>query len=163
MSTCTPMVGISKPMDALISPLLRFRAILWSLVRNSGVHRITSMGFAREAWPYVEDSCGRTSRLENQALLDLGNAHFGGLIDDERSWPTPGKLLIDGLVYNSLGPDTPRDARSRLKWLRLQPGFHPQPYHQLASFLRDNGDEAGSLKILAAKEEAESQLSGVGP
>ena len=101
--------------------------------------------------------------LENDALLDLGNAHFGGLLDDEHSWPTPGKLLIDGLVYNSFGPDTPRDASSRLKWLRLQPGFHPQPYHQLASFLRDNGDEADSLKILAAKEEAEWQLSGVGP
>src|SRR5262249_45438535 len=91
----------------------------------------------------------------------------GGLLDDERSWPTTGKLLIDGLTYDHigadtpLGADTPRDSASRLRWLRLQPGFHPQPYKQLATFLRENGDETGSLRILAAKEEAESQLPGV--
>jgi hypothetical protein len=97
--------------------------------------------------------------LENGAILDLGNARFGGLLDEERSWPTPGKLLIDGLTYEHFGSDTPRDIASRLKWLRLQPGFHPQPYKQFATFLRENGDDAGSLKILAAKDEAESQQS----
>jgi hypothetical protein len=97
--------------------------------------------------------------LENRAFLDLRGSHLGALCDDEKSWPVPGRLLIDGLIYNGIcgeEPASPTDAASRLKWLRLQPGFFPQTYRQLANWMRENGDDAGAEKILAAKAEAAS-------
>ena len=97
--------------------------------------------------------------LENGAVLDLRGAVVGGLLDQERSWPSPGKLLIDGFTYKGFGPESPSDAASRLKWLRLQPSFRPQPYQQLANVLRDNGDEAGAARVLAAKDDAQSDIS----
>jgi hypothetical protein len=114
----------------------------------------------------------REVTLENGAFLDLRGSHIGGLCDDEKSWPIPGKLLIDGLTYGGFCGEirtapieqtaSPTDAASRLKWLRLQPGFFPQPYKQLANWMRENGDDAGASKVLAAKAEAQSQNSGEG-
>jgi hypothetical protein len=72
--------------------------------------------------------------------------------DDERSWPQPGKLLIDGFTYKSFG--LVKDAPSRLRWVVLQPEFHPQPYRQLAKVLRANGDDAGAVSVLIAEQDA---------
>jgi len=53
-----------------------------------------------------------------------------GFYDDERSWPQPGYLMIDGFTYPDFGGsgrffgEPPADAQSRLKWLALQPKFH---------------------------------------
>jgi hypothetical protein len=114
----------------------------------------------------------REVTLENGAFLDLRGSHIGGLCDDEKSWPIPGRLLIDGLTYGGFCGEirtapieqtaSPTDAASRLEWLRLQPGFFPQPYKQLANWMRENGDDAGASKVLAAKAEAQSQNSGEG-
>jgi hypothetical protein len=97
--------------------------------------------------------------LQPGAFLDLRGAQLGGLLDDARSWPSPGKLLIDGLSYKGFGSDSPRDVASRLRWLRLQPGFFPQPYRQLANWMRENGDDASAAKVIAAKAEDESGSS----
>jgi hypothetical protein len=90
--------------------------------------------------------------LENGATLDLTGASVTGLGDDERSWPQPGKLLIDGFTYKSFGDV--KDAPSRLRWVALQPEFHPQPYRQLAKVLRANGDDAGAVSVLIAEQDA---------
>jgi hypothetical protein len=100
--------------------------------------------------------------LENGAIIDLSGANVGALIDDERSWPAPGRLLIDGFTYQSLegsssyNPEwnSPSDARSRLRWLGLQDGYHPQPYRQLAKVLLENGDDAGAIEVLIAQQDA---------
>jgi hypothetical protein len=100
--------------------------------------------------------------LENGAIVDLSGANIGGLLDDEKSWPAPGKLLIDGLTYQSFAGSSsynpewksPVDARSRLRWLGLQDGYHPQPYRQLAKVLRENGDEDGAIEVLVAQQDA---------
>jgi hypothetical protein len=97
--------------------------------------------------------------LENGAVLDLRGAVVGGLLDQKSSWPSPGKLLIDGFAYKEFGPESPSDAASRLKWLSLQPSFRPQPYRQLANVLRANGDDAGAAVVLAAKDNAQSESS----
>jgi hypothetical protein len=99
--------------------------------------------------------------LENGALLDLSNANISAVFDDEKSWPPPGKLLIDGFTYHSLGGTSsyftrwtsPTDAGSRLRWLALQPGFHPQPYRQLAKVLAESGDDAGATRVRIAAED----------
>jgi hypothetical protein len=90
--------------------------------------------------------------LENGATLDLNGASVAGLSDDQRSWPQPGKLLIDGFTYKSFGDV--KDAPSRLRWVALQPEFHPQPYRQLAKVLRANGDDAGAVSVLIAEQDA---------
>src|SRR5262249_55540272 len=41
----------------------------------------------------------------------------------------------------------------------LQPGFHRQPYVQLAQVLRNNGDDAGAQRVLAAADEIASSGS----
>jgi len=95
--------------------------------------------------------------LENGATLDLSGASVLVMSDDERSWPQQGKLLIDGLTYNSFG--LVKDAASRLRWVTLQPEFHPQPYRQLAKVLRESGDNAGAVSVLVAEQDARYQNS----
>jgi hypothetical protein len=99
--------------------------------------------------------------LENGAILDLTGAHFALLLDQETSWPAPGKLLIDGLTYDALSGGSsfnptwksPVDAVTRLRWLALQPGFHPQPYQQLAKVLASSGDDAGAIRVRIAADD----------
>ncbi len=95
--------------------------------------------------------------LENGATLDLSGASVLAMDDDERSWPQPGKLLIDGLTYKTFG--LVNKARSRLRWVALQPEFYPQPYRQLAKVLRANGDDAGAVTVLIAEQDARYQNS----
>src|SRR5262249_51304844 len=59
--------------------------------------------------------------LENGATLDLSGANVGPLFDEEQSWPSPGKLLIDGFTYGGFAGtssyfrwSSPVDAASRL-------------------------------------------------
>ena len=91
--------------------------------------------------------------LPNGATLNLTGAKVGIFMDDERSWPKPGDLILDGFTYSGLTP--PVDAASRLRWLALQPpGLHRQPYRQLARVLRETGDEPGAIEVLIAEEDA---------
>jgi len=70
----------------------------------------------------------------------------------------PGKLAIDGFVYSSFEAypgDSSWEAHTRMRWLAPRPpGFHPQPYRQLARVLRENGDEPGATQVLIAEEDA---------
>jgi hypothetical protein len=94
--------------------------------------------------------------LENGATLDLGGASVSAMVDDQRSWPQPGKLLIDGLIYQGI---VPSDVMARLRWIGLQSGFHPQPYRQLAKVLHESGDDAGAVSVLIAEQDARYQKS----
>lgn len=102
------------------------------------------------------------AELQNGATLSLNGAKVANLADDEQSWPQPGNLTLDGFVYDALAP--PNDASSRLRWLRLQPpGFHVQPYRQLAKYLSESGDDVGATRVLIAQEDARyanSDLAG---
>lgn len=106
--------------------------------------------------------------LENSAIVDLSGANIDYLIDQERSWPSPGRLLIDGLAYRgftagSYSADwtSPVDARSRLRWLALQPGFHPQTYRQLAKVLAENGDDVGAMRVRIAADDLRYSQHGI--
>jgi hypothetical protein len=100
----------------------------------------------------------RNVQLENGAIVDLSGAHVGMLVDDEKSWPEPGKLLIDGLNYDGFGPGSPSDIQSRMRWISLQPQergvFKPQPYRQLAKVYRESGLENEAVQVLVAEEDA---------
>jgi len=110
----------------------------------------------------------RDVSLAEGGILDLGGAAVGAFLIDKGSWPEPGKLLIDGLTYSTIGPGLPIllsdpatrgaptfwDLHTYLSLLRLQPqGYHPQPYRELARAFRESGDEIGAMRILIASED----------
>jgi hypothetical protein len=94
-------------------------------------------------------------RKEWKPSLDLTNAKVGALADEERSWPDKGLLRLDGFVYDRIGGNEPTDAKTRLRWLHLQPdelGYLPQPYEQLIIVLRRMGHEHQVAKVAIAKQ-----------
>lgn len=97
-----------------------------------------------------------------QTALDLENAKAGALWDDEASWPAPGKLTLDGFVYDGIDGG-PADAAHRLRWLGLQaPGYLPQPYRQLGHVLAESGRETEATDVRIAKEEMRRRDGGLG-
>jgi sRNA-binding regulator protein Hfq len=95
-----------------------------------------------------------------KVTLDLRSAKIGTLWDEQKSWPNSGKLLLHGLVYDQIHDDAPRDAETRIAWLRRQYNeeaeqdkkqFRPQPYEQLATVLRKSGREEDAKDILIYK------------
>ena len=95
--------------------------------------------------------------------LDLGDAHAASLWDDEKSWPTPGKLYLNGFTYESFAGG-PADGTTRLQWIRLQPlalQAQPEPYRQLAEVLRRDGREEGVIEVEIARENALTRYGGV--
>jgi hypothetical protein len=84
--------------------------------------------------------------------LDLTNASAGSLVDDEKSWPGKGKLFLDGFVYGHILGNSPRDAKTRLRWLERQEPFTPKPYRQLAKVQRETGDDSGARRVLFGME-----------
>jgi sRNA-binding regulator protein Hfq len=95
------------------------------------------------------------------ATLDLRSAQVRTLLDDSGSWPSAGRLLLDGLVYDEVHENSPTDARSRIEWLRRQPEepFRPQPYEQLAAVLHKSGHEEHAKRILIAKNQDRARLT----
>jgi sRNA-binding regulator protein Hfq len=103
-----------------------------------------------------------------KVTLDLRSAKIGTLSDEKDSWPGPGKLLLHGLVYDEIHDDAPRDAETRIVWLRRQYNeeaeddkdqFRPQPYEQLAEVLRKSGHDVDAKKILIAKNRDKARLT----
>jgi hypothetical protein len=93
-----------------------------------------------------------------KTALDLEDAHAGAIWDDEASWPAPGNLMLNGLVYGDIAGG-PSDGESRLRWLGLQPPeYHPQPYRQLAKILSEMGRDDGATQVRIAKEIAQRRL-----
>ena len=80
------------------------------------------------------------------------NASVGVIVDEAPSWPEKGYLILDGLSYDRFF-NSPTDAQARLEWLDRQGEFKPQPYLQLAKFLRETGDDRGERKVLFEMED----------
>lgn len=99
-------------------------------------------------------------QLNNPAATELNliNASAGSIVDDRASWPAQDHLYVAGFVYEHIsGADTPRDAESRLEWLARQPQFYFQPYRQLATVLRKEGDDTGARRVLYVMEQRRRQ------
>lgn len=92
-------------------------------------------------------------------ILDLRSACVGTLVDDEKSFPSKGNLYLQGFEYKEIGLEAPTDAKTRTKWLNLQPvekgnlqkPFHPQPYEQLARVLGNMGYDVDARRIQIQK------------
>ena len=125
-------------------------------------------GFIGTGMAVVRAFTWRNVTLKNGAILDLGDASVGSLLDDEWSWPAPGKLIIDGFTYNDLSSETDNHSdqhaeesaldrnsvENRLRWLSLQPpGFYSQPYNELAKYYLGSGEDAAAVKVYITEED----------
>jgi hypothetical protein len=84
--------------------------------------------------------------------LNLIDAQVRTLADDQASWPARGKLVLDGFRYERIADGSPKDAESRLEWLRRQPSFTTQPYRQLARVLREEARVPAARTVLVEME-----------
>src|SRR5208283_2072401 len=93
----------------------------------------------------------------DKVTLDLQSATVGKLLNHKKScWPKPGKLLLNGFVYDQI--DDKADANPELEladvqllWLHQQPRkrlFSSQPYEQLAVVLRKRGLPEQARKVM---------------
>ncbi len=133
-------------------------------------------GFVGTSMTVARSFTWRNVTLQNGARLDLRDASVEALLDDQQSWPAPGRLNIDGFTYNGLeseaGSRVDGRARfesddrnavdSRLRWLALQPpGFYSQPYNELAKYYSGTGDDAAAATVLVAGEDDRYQRMGL--
>lgn len=91
--------------------------------------------------------------------LNLLNTSVDSLSDDKESWPCNGNLQLHGFVYSVISAFSQRDANSRLVWLSRLKLFTPQPYRQLASVLKDEGDDVGARQVLYKLADIRAQKS----
>jgi hypothetical protein len=84
--------------------------------------------------------------------LNLSDASAYAFFDDSSSWPSKGKLHIDGFTYTTIF-QLRTHQRSRLEWLASQAPFTPQPYRQLAKVLSDSGQEDEAQEILVRMQQ----------
>jgi hypothetical protein len=84
--------------------------------------------------------------------LILRNGTAGAIQDDTASWPSAGRLDLDGFVYGHIATDL-TDTKNRLRWLKLQQPFTPQPYRQLAKVMSDAGFDRGERRVLFEMED----------
>lgn len=86
-----------------------------------------------------------------QGEVTLGYSHIDVILDNPDVWPA--QLRLNGLVYETLR-GAHEDGR-RIDWVSRDPhGFRPQPYEQLASWLRQIGREDLARKTQVAKQRA---------
>jgi hypothetical protein len=83
--------------------------------------------------------------------VDLSLGHVGSIHDSSSTWPERGDLKIRGLTYDVVSAHPEIKIRDRLRWLRLDEGFLPQPYEQLAAAYRRTGHEEAARLIEVAK------------
>ncbi|MFE2331917.1 oxidoreductase [Streptomyces coelicoflavus] len=92
--------------------------------------------------------------------VDLRGAQVSSLHDGEHSWPDV--VELDGFVYGSVTVDEAGERREavgrrdsvahRLAWIRRSPGYHPQPYEQLAGWYRKAGHDDDARRVLLARQ-----------
>jgi hypothetical protein len=82
--------------------------------------------------------------------VTLAYSSIDVILDREDVWPEV--LLLNGLVYQTLRGE---QERKRLRWVARDPrGFRPQPYEQLATWLRQIGREDLARRCQLAKQRA---------
>jgi hypothetical protein len=117
-------------------------------------------------------------RNPEKAKLDLRSVKANTLFDEKASWPPAGQLHLQGFVYDKLDHHAPASAHDRIDWLNrnnenpedLPKGatpsekraFFAQPYQQLASVLRNAGQEDEADEILIEKNKRVAQWTRKG-
>ncbi|GAA1003783.1 MULTISPECIES: oxidoreductase [Streptomyces] len=82
----------------------------------------------------------------------LSGARIVTLVDRASSWPGPGRLHMNGFVYENLVPRGPFPLTERLDWVAAATAeYNPEPYERLAAVLRAAGEDEDAREVLLAK------------
>lgn len=130
------------------------------LLRGATVESVVTFHDATLAEPRGELILSRlsTSRLRLDlrtpppGRVVLRDAQVGALVDDSSTWPEPGRLDIEGLVYKRLGSVTPLSVKHRLDWLALDREAGVSVFEQLAASYQATGDERAARTVRHARE-----------
>ena len=120
--------------------------VVISAAQISGTLQWTPAG--REG-PEGQIGAGPDRPWDQSPMLRLTQASVGYFEDGRASWPDEGKLRIDAFRYERMMPSS---GEARLEWVRLQGGFVPGTYDQLAKVLRSHGRSNDATDVLVAKE-----------
>ncbi|MEU8756552.1 hypothetical protein AB0C88_39295 [Streptomyces chartreusis] len=82
----------------------------------------------------------------------LQDAAVDVLVDDERTWPAPGALFVEGFTYKRIESDQPVEVRSRIGWLVRDPRVGAGSFEQLAKSYEAAGDEQAARTVRHARE-----------
>ncbi|WP_431783741.1 oxidoreductase [Streptomyces chumphonensis] len=105
-----------------------------------------------------------TPERPEEGRVVLSGATVGNLVDSVDSWPVRDGLWMAGFSYDQLIPVGPFPLARRLAWLATAtPEYSPGPYEQLATVLRNGGEDAEARRVLLAKQRRRREtLSPVG-
>ncbi len=136
--------GVISLQRATIGTDLSFRRAAFAGDRSSGVDLSRAAVEGRLVWMAIEKT--------PQTMLDISDAEFDQLADEEASWPVPEHFAIDGCRFRSIAAGFAQvEARLRMMG-RLRP-FVPQAYTQLAEALRRQGREHEAMRVAIARED----------
>jgi hypothetical protein len=81
------------------------------------------------------------------------------LLNAKNSWPNPGRLNVDGFVYEHIDSEASPNAEVQLQWLARQSAdrFVSQPYEQLATVFRNMGLERDARAVLIQKNREQAR------
>jgi hypothetical protein len=82
-------------------------------------------------------------------IVNLEQAHVGGLRDRLESWPK--QLRLDGFTYDRLVGDAPKKVCTRLEWLKRQDRYYSQPFEQLIAVYRRLGESDSAAEVAICK------------
>ena len=125
-----------------------------------------SRGNSRNCRNQTHDSGVKGSPCESdQIKLDLRNTKIDKLIATLASWPKQKRVELEGFTYHQLDglgqegeSETHQQSVSELvEWLGRNRTFSLQPYHQLASVLRNAGRPFDADRVLFAGKRNERQ------
>jgi hypothetical protein len=96
-------------------------------------------------------------RTPGDLILDLRDAKVRILSNGQINWPTENNLRLQEFVFSELGRTASLDARTQIRWLRLQWPFVIQPYEQMAAVFRNMGYEEEGVKVSVSGKRAEGE------
>lgn len=103
-----------------------------------------------------------TPRRPEQGRVVLSGATVENLVDAAESWPVGDGLWMAGFTYQHLIPRGPFPLERRLQWLATAtPEFSPEPYEQLATVLRNSGEDDDARRVLLEKHRRRRETLGV--
>jgi hypothetical protein len=118
----------------------------------------------------------------SKRFLNLSGANVQAIMDDEKSWPEMGNLLLEGFTYRNIELFPPQDvhkissvsmpprllfdSKKRIEWLKRQSigdQMRPQSWVQLSACAQGMGEDEAAHHVLYAYEcfKADSTSPGV--
>jgi hypothetical protein len=95
--------------------------------------------------------------------INLAGAQIDTLLDEARSWPESGRVVLEGLRYGYL--KSTMTVEDRLCWLNSAGDatrFSPQPYEQLALWYESVGEGASARKVRLAALRTRDRSGAIG-